>query len=46
MDEHQRIEYQRLQAEGRWSEANEFREAERKRLRASGSSRQQARDES
>lgn len=39
-------EYQRLRAEGRWPQANEFREAERKRLRAIGRTRQPARDES
>lgn len=41
-----RVRYQRLRAEGRWPQANEFREAERKRLREAGRSRQQARDES
>ena len=46
MQEHERKGYERLRAEGRWPEANEFREAERKRLRAAGRNRQQARDES
>jgi hypothetical protein len=39
-------EYQRLRAEGRWPQANEFREAERKRLRAVGRNRRKARGES
>ncbi len=50
---HQRVtqedelkEYQRLRAEGHWSAASEFREAEPKRLRAAGRNRQQARQES
>ena len=46
MQEHELKEYQRLRAEGRWNAASEFREAERKRLRAAGRNRQQARDES
>ncbi len=46
MQEHELKEYQRLRAEGRWNAASEFREAERKRLRAAGLNRQQAREES
>ena len=46
MQEHELKEYQRLRAEGHWNAASEFREAERKRLRAAGRNRQQARDES
>lgn len=46
MQEHERMDYERLRAEGRWSQASEFREAERKRLRAVGRTRQQACDES
>ena len=46
MQDHERTEYERLRAKGRWPEANEFREAERKRLRAAGRSRQEACDES
>lgn len=46
MQEHERIEYQRLRSEGRWNAASEFRESERKRLRAAGRNRQQAREES
>ena len=46
MQEHELKEYQRLRAEGQWIAASEFREAERKRLRAAGRNRQQARDES
>lgn len=36
----------RLRAERRWNTASEFREAERKRLRTAGRSRQEAREES
>lgn len=36
MKEHERKDYERLRAEGRWPEASEFREAERKRLRTVG----------
>ena len=46
MQEHELKEYQRLRTEGRWSQASEFREAERQRLRLAGRSKQQARDES
>ena len=46
MQEHELKEYQRLRAEGQWIAASEFRDAERKRLRAAGRNRQQARDES
>ncbi len=46
MQEHELKEYQRLRAEGQWTAASEFREAERKRLRAAGRNRQQAREES
>ncbi len=46
MQEHERKDYQRLRAEGRWPQASEFREAERQRLRAEGRNKQQARDES
>lgn len=46
MQEHELKEYQRLRAEGRWTAASEYREAERKRLRAAGRNRQQAREES
>lgn len=46
MQEHELKEYQRLRAEGQWIAASEFREAERKRLRAAGRNRQQAREES
>lgn len=46
MQEHELKEYQRLRAEGQWNAASEFREAERKRLRAAGRNRQQAREES
>lgn len=46
MQEHELKEYHRLRAEGQWIAASEFREAERKRLRAAGRNRQQARDES
>ncbi|MCX7420108.1 MAG: hypothetical protein NT013_11295 [Planctomycetia bacterium] len=46
MKENERKDYERLRAEGRWLEANEFREVERKRLRADGRNRQQACDES
>lgn len=45
MQEHELNEYQRLRAEGRWNAASEFREAERKRLRAAGLNRQEAREE-
>ena len=46
MQEHELKEYQRLRAEGLWSVASEFRETERRRLRAAGRNRQQARQES
>lgn len=46
MQDRELEEYQRLRAEGRWSTASEFREAERKRLRAAGLNCQQAREES
>ncbi len=46
MQEHELKEYHRLRAEGRWNAASEFREAERKRLRAAGLNRQEAREES
>ena len=46
MQENELKEYQRLRAEGRWSHASEFREAERQRLRSAGRNKQQARDES
>lgn len=46
MQEHELKEYQRLRSAGRWNAASEFREAERKRLRAAGRTRQQAREES
>jgi hypothetical protein len=46
MQEHELKEYQRLRAEGRWHAASEFREAERKRLRAAGRNRQESREES
>lgn len=46
MQEHELNEYHRLRSEGRWIAANEFREAERKRLRAAGRTRQQALEES
>ena len=46
MKEHERKDYERLRTEGRWPEACEFREAERKRLRTVGRNRQQACDES
>ena len=46
MQEHELKEYQRLRAEGQWNAACQFREAERKRLRAAGRNRQQAREES
>ena len=46
MQENELKEYQRLRAKGRWTEANEFREAERRRLCAADRSKQQARDES
>jgi hypothetical protein len=46
MQGHQRQDYERLRAEGRWAEANAFRETERKRLLAEGRTRQQACDES
>ena len=46
MQEHELKEYQRLRAEGQWTAASEFRDAERKRLRAAGRNRQQAREES
>ena len=46
MQEQELKEYQRLRGEGQWIAASEFREAERKRLRAAGRNRQQARDES
>lgn len=42
----QLAEYQRLRSEGRWSEANEFREVERRRLRVAGRTKQEAKDES
>jgi len=45
MQEHELKEYQRLRAEGRWNAASEFREVERKRLRAAGLNRQEAREE-
>ena len=45
MQEHELKEYQRLRAEGHWTVASEFREAERKRLRAAGLNRQEAREE-
>jgi hypothetical protein len=45
MQEQELKEYQRLRAEGRWNAASEFREAERKRLRAAGLNRQEAREE-
>ncbi len=34
MQTHEKRDYERLRAEGRWSQASEFREAERKGLRA------------
>lgn len=46
MQTHEKRDYERLRAEGRWSQASEFREAERQRLRSAGRSKQQARDES
>ena len=46
MQDHELKEYQRLRTEGLWNAASEFREAERKRLRAAGRNRQQAREES
>ncbi len=46
MKDHELTEYHRLRSEGRWTAASEFRESERKRLRAAGRTRQQARDES
>ena len=46
MQEHERTDYERLRVERRWPEANDFREAERKRLRAAGGSRQEACDKS
>lgn len=46
MQEHERKDYERLRAEGRWPQASEFREAERQRLRAAGRSKQQANAES
>ena len=46
MQEHERKDYERLRAEGRWPQATEFREAERKRLRKAGRNRQQACNES
>ena len=46
MQEHELKEYQRLRAEGHWTVASEFREAERKRLRAAGRNRHDAREES
>ena len=46
MTESERKDYQRLKAAGRWSQASEFREAERRRLRGIGHSKQQACDES
>jgi hypothetical protein len=46
MQEHELKEYQRLRAEGHWTAASKFREAERKRLRAAGHSRHDAREES
>lgn len=44
MQEHELTEYHRLRAEGCWTAANELRKSERKRLRAGGRVRQQARD--
>lgn len=46
MQEHEMADYERLRADGRWGEATQYREAERRRLRAAGRSKQQARDES
>ena len=46
MTESERKDYQRLKAAGRWSQAREFREAERKRLRSAGHTKQQACDDS
>ncbi len=46
MQAHELKDYQRLRAEGRWTQASEFREAERQRFRKAGRSKPQARDES
>jgi len=46
MQEHELKEYQRIRVEGHWTAASEFREAERKRLRAAGRDRHDAREES
>lgn len=46
MQTHEKSDYDRLRAEGRWPQANEFREVERRRPREDGRTRQQARDES
>lgn len=46
MQEHEMVEYQRLRREGRWTEAAKWRDAERRRLRAAGRSKQEAKDES
>ena len=42
MESHELEDYQRLRREGRWLEANEFREVERKRLPEVGRHRQEA----
>ena len=42
MQAHELRDYHRLRAEGRWHEANQFRETERTKLRAAGRTRQQA----
>lgn len=46
MEAHEKRDYERLRAEGRWLQASEYRESERKRLREAGRSRRQAREES
>jgi len=46
MQEHERPEYERLRREGRWAAAAEWRDGERRRLRAAGRTKQQACDES
>jgi len=46
MTEKELKDYQRLRAEGRWPTASEYRETERRRLRAAGHSKEVARRKS
>lgn len=46
MTEHELKDYQRLRAEGRWNAASDYRETERRRLRAAGHGKEVARQKS